>query len=171
MGDDTSWADPDNWSGGQGVPAPGDDVTINAGAGTTIKIANGELDSITSLVSNSPIVNGGTLTVATTAQISANLTVGGVLQGGTWSFTSGNVMNVSGSFTASIEGVTLDGNLDAATAISTFTVGNLTLNGTLSLGNVAGSTYSQMDVNGFLGGAGSIVFGDIGTELHQEHPA
>ena len=71
-------------------------------------------------------------------------------------------MNVSGSFTASIEGVTLDGNLDASTAISTFTVGNLTLIGTLSLGNVAGSTYSQMDVNGFLGGSGNIVFGASG---------
>jgi len=158
MGDQHSWADKNNWSG-DAVPGQSDDVTISAGADTTINIAHGELDSINSLVSNSPIVDGGTLTVATTAQMSANLTVGGVLQGGTWSFTSGDVMNVSGSFTASIEGVTLDGNLDASTAISTFTVGNLTLNGTLSLGNAAGSTYAQIDVNGFLGGTGSIIFG------------
>ena len=66
MGDQHSWADKNNWSGGT-VPGQSDDVTISAGAGTTINIAHGELDSINSLVSNSPIVDGGTLTVATTA--------------------------------------------------------------------------------------------------------
>ncbi len=164
MGDQHSWADKNNWSGGA-VPGQSDDVTINAGSGTTINIASGQNESINSLVSNSPIADGGSLTVATTAQMSANVTVSGLLQGGTWTFSSGNVMNTSGAFTASIEGVTLNGNIDAATAISFFTAGNLTLNGTMSLGNTAGSTYAEMDVNGFLGGSGSIVFGESGLNF------
>ncbi len=66
-GDGTSWHDPNNWSG-QAVPGQSDDVVINAGSSTTINIVHGDIEFINSLSSNSPILDGGTLSVADTAQ-------------------------------------------------------------------------------------------------------
>ena len=58
MGDGTSWADANNWSG-DALPGPSDDVVINASAGTTIFIHPSETDSVNSLTSHAPILDEG----------------------------------------------------------------------------------------------------------------
>ncbi|HEY2147900.1 MAG TPA: hypothetical protein VGH32_08180, partial [Pirellulales bacterium] len=156
LGNGTAWADPNNWAG-QAVPAQADDVTINAGASTTVFIAHGDIVFINSLTSNSPIFDDGSLQITATAQMSANVTVDAQLGGGTWNFSNGAVMNTSGFFTAFIGGLTLNGNLDASND-ALFTVGDLTLNGTMFLGDASGSAFGVVNVGGFVGGSGSIQF-------------
>ena len=162
-GNGSSWDDPNNWSG-KAVPGTGDDVTINAGAGTTINIAQADTEFVKSLVSNSPIVDSGNLGVATTANLSATLTVSQLLQGGTWNFSNGAQMVFNGLGT--LTGITVNGNIDAATNSDSITVMyGLTLNGIMSLGNASGSTAGVLDFGsvsapgGTLGGTGQIVFG------------
>jgi hypothetical protein len=81
-GDGTSWTDRLNWSTGA-VPAPGDDVTISISGNPTIQLSSGT-QAINSLVTSNLVkITGGTLQVAATAQIGANLTLaGGTILGG-----------------------------------------------------------------------------------------
>jgi hypothetical protein len=158
LGDGTSWHDPNNWWG-QALPGQNDDVTINAPAGTQVNIIHGDIVFINSLTSSTPISDDGSLEVTKIAQMSADFTVDAQVGGGTWTFSNGAVMAPSGFFTASIGGLTLNGNIDAAALSSLFTVGDLTLNGTMFLGNSSGSTFGIVNVGGFLGGSGSILFG------------
>jgi RHS repeat-associated protein len=163
-GDQHSWADPNNWST-QAVPGQFDDVTINAPANTTISIVHGDAEVINSLTSNAPIADDGELSVATNAQMSANLTVGERVDGGIWNFSNGAVMSVTGAFTATVSTLILNGDLDAASTSVLFTVDNLTLNGTMSLGNSSGSTLGVVDIKTTLGGSGSILFGASTSNL------
>ncbi len=102
------------------------------------------------------------------------MTVGEHLQGGTWTFSNGAVLTTTGFFTADLDNVTLNGTIDGATATSEFTVTNgLTLNGTMLLGNAAGSTFGQVFFGqdfataGTLGGTGSIQFGASTNNMIQ----
>ena len=164
-GDGLNWTDPSNWSA-HALPGPADDVTINAAAGLTIQLQSQNSAPIHSLISNAPLEVAGTLSIATTAQLSANITLDGVLGGGTLNFTGGaNIVIGSGFFTASLGG-TVNGNIDA-TADSIFTIGGLTLNGTMFLGNSSGTTFGRVAIGqaDTLDGTGSIVFG--GSSLNE----
>jgi len=80
LGNDLNWNDPANWSGGSGVPGPGDQVAITQSSITISE--SGQAVSIASIQSDAAIViaNGGSLTVTSgTSQISGALT----LQAGT----------------------------------------------------------------------------------------
>ncbi len=91
---DNQWTTPGNWSNDQ-LPQPGDDVTISVAGNPTIQIASGT-QTIHSLVASDPInIANATLTVATTLNISQNLTLsGGVISGGiineTWRGVAGD---------------------------------------------------------------------------------
>jgi RHS repeat-associated protein len=164
-GDGTSWTNPANWST-NALPGPADDVTISISGNPTIQISSG-IQSINSLVTSDLVkLTGGTLQVGTTAQIGANLTLaGGTILGGTFSETGGAVISLSTSG-GTLDGVTVNGVIDAATQSGNATVyDGLTLNGTLSLGNAGGSTSGQIlfgdstHAAGGLTGTGTVVFG------------
>ena len=164
-GDGTSWTDRANWST-DAVPAPGDDVTISISGNPTIQLSSGT-QSINSLVTSNLVkITGGTLQVATTAQIGANLTLaGGTILGGTYSETEGAAIALTTSG-GTLDGVTVNGVIDAATQSGTATVYDpLTLNGTLSLGNTGGTTFGQIlfgdstHAAGSLAGTATVAFG------------
>ena len=165
LGDQINWADPNNWST-QAVPGPSDDVTISIAGNPTIQLSSGT-QSINSLVNTNLVeLSGGTLQVATTAQIGANLMLaGGTILGGTFTETGGAVISLSTSG-GTLDGVTVNGVIDAATQSGNVTVyDGLTLNGTLSLGNTGGSTSGQIlfgdntHAADGLTGTGTVVFG------------
>jgi hypothetical protein len=129
-GDGTSWTNPANWST-HALPGPADDVTISISGTPTIQLASG-VQSINSLVTTNFVkLAGGTLQIGTTAQIGANLTLaGGTIMGGTFNETGGAVISLS-TFGGKLDGVTINGVIDAATQSGKATVyDGLTLNGT-----------------------------------------
>jgi fibronectin-binding autotransporter adhesin len=163
-GDGVNWTDPNNWSS-DAVPTSGTDVTINIAGSPTITLASGT-QSINSLVTSDPLkLTGGTLAVATSVQLSANLTLaGGTIQGGTITQTgSGEVVVQSGT----LNGVTADATLDLSQFPNpTLTVLNgLVLNASLLIGNSSGSTYGYVyfgqtsSAAGSLTGTGTVLFG------------
>ena len=165
MGDRVNWTDNNNWST-DAVPGPGDDVTIGISGNPTIQLSSG-IQFINSLVTSNVVkLTGGTLQIGTTAQIGANLILaGGTILGGTFNETGGGVISLSTSG-GKLDGVTVNGIIDAATQSGNATVyDGLTLNGTLSLGNSGGSTSGQIlfgdstDAAGGLTGTGAVVFG------------
>src|SRR5687767_1497825 len=84
-GNGTSWTDPLNWSGNT-IPTSADDITIPAGVSGGVRIG-GATASARSLVASSDIsiATFGSLTVAQTATLEAEVTLGGgKLIGGTW---------------------------------------------------------------------------------------
>ena len=166
LGNGTSWTDTHNWSTVTQLPGAGDDVTISISGTPTIQLASG-IQSINSLVTSNLVkLTGGTLQIGTTAQLGANLTLaGGTVLGGTFSETGGAVISLSSSG-GKLDGVTVNGIIDAATQSGNVTVyDGLTLNGTLSLGNAGGSTSGQIlfgdstHATGSLAGTGTVVFG------------
>ncbi len=164
-GDGTNWTNPANWSSDV-LPGQADDVTISVSGNPTIQLSSG-IQSINSLVTSNVVkLAGGTLQIGTTAQLGANLTLaGGTILGGTINETGGAVISLSTSG-GKLDGVTVNGSIDAATQSGKVTVyDGLTLNGTLSLGNASGSTSGQIlfgdstHAAGSLAGAGTVVFG------------
>jgi fibronectin-binding autotransporter adhesin len=167
-GDGVNWTDPNNWTG-DAVPNSNDNVTINVAGSPTITLASGS-QSINSLVTSDPIdFTGGTLAVATSVQLSANLTLaGGTLQGATITQTgSADVLAEFGT----LNGVTADATLDMSQGSdSTVTVLNgLVLNSSLLIGNAAGTTYGSLyfgqfaTAAGSLTGTGAVLFGGYGA--------
>jgi len=167
-GDGVNWTDPKNWSG-DAVPTSNDNVTINVAGNPTITLASGS-QSINSLSTGDPInFTGGILAVATTIQLSANLTLaGGTIQGGTITQTgSAEVVVNSGT----LNGVTADATVSLALShlsmdFPTLTVLNgLALNSSLLIGSP--SAYTTATVNfgqpgaaaGSLTGTGTVLFG------------
>src|SRR6187397_1617433 len=72
-GDGVNWSDARNWSGDQ-LPTMADDVTVAAAAGVTVQIAGTQFAH--SLSSSALLrLTGGTLSVATTADVSADFTL------------------------------------------------------------------------------------------------
>ncbi len=126
-------------------------LTITANAGGAV--------SFTSTFTNT---NGSlTLTGAGTFYLA-----GGSIIGGTVTETGVSLVAIN-SANNTLNGVTLDGNLDLASINNAIVhlVNGLTLNGTLSVGNSGGSTYGTVYLNGTqtIGGSGSIVFGGSGN--------
>ncbi|MDB5302930.1 MAG: tandem-95 repeat protein, partial [Phycisphaerales bacterium] len=161
-GDGKFWTDPNNWSG-HAIPGFSDDVTIDVPTHPAISVSAAQ--DINSLVSTSPISTTATFQVNTTAQMSANLDVGGAVQSGTYNFSPGAKLVVD-SF-AKLVGITVNGDMDAvASQGGAASISNgLTLNGTMTIGNAAGtrSGFVTMGDNvfspGTLGGNATIVFG------------
>ena len=115
LGNDLNWNDPTNWSGGSGVPAPGDQVTINQ-SGITI-VESGQAVSIGSIQSAASIViaNGGSLTVTLgTSQISAALT----LQAGSSLTATGAGTTFIASGSSVIDGASLEAQNSATLGIT-----------------------------------------------------
>ena len=176
LGDHTSWTDTHNWSTVTQLPGAGDDVTISISGSPTIQLASGT-QSIQSLATTNLLkLTGGTLQIGTTAQIGANLMLaGGTILGGTINEIGGAVIALSTSG-GKLDGVTVNGSIDAATQSGKMTVyDGLTLNGTLSLGNVSGSTSGQIlfgdstHAAGSLAGTGAIVFGaSAGNSINND---
>ena len=174
-GDGTSWTNPANWST-DALPGSADNVTIGISGNPTIQLSSG-IQSINSLVTSNLVkLTGGTLQIGTTAQIGANLTLaGGTILGGTISETGGAVITLSTSG-GKLDGVTVNGSIDAATQSGKVTVyDGLTLNGTLSLGNASGSTSGQIlfgdstHAAGSLAGTGTVVFGaSAGNSINND---
>jgi RHS repeat-associated protein len=165
MGDGVNWTNAKNWST-NAVPGQADDVTISVSGNPTIQLSSG-IQFINSLVTSNVVkLTGGTLQIGTTAQIGANLILaGGTILGGTFNESGGGLISLS-TFGGKLDGVTVNGIIDAATQSGNATVyDGLTLNGTLSLGNSGGSTSGQImfgdstHAAGGLMGTGAVVFG------------
>lgn len=86
-GDGVTWTNPANWSSNPALPGPADDVTINVAGTPTITLnANASIRSLNTAEALVITGNNITLSVATTATASANVTLdnGGRLSGGAW---------------------------------------------------------------------------------------
>jgi hypothetical protein len=157
-----TWTTPANWST-SALPTSSDDVTLDRPNGTyTITVHSGT-QSINSLTSNENLtVTGGTLAVATTAQIGGSLTLlnGGTLAGGTWTTTGNGTITATGT----LNGVTLGGNLTISGGMLLVTNG-LTLTGgnvTFSFGSSSSSLYFTGSVK-TISGTGTILLGSNGS--------
>ena len=115
LGTGTNWDTATNWVGGV-LPGPNSDVVINAPAGITVNHSGGT-DGIHSLRSFSPLtLASGTLAVATTVEVDNSFTMsGGTLLGATVLRGSGGQGVTFGSSTSTLDGVTVNGDLDLQT--------------------------------------------------------
>jgi hypothetical protein len=138
-GDDVSWGDPANWSN-QAVPTISDDVSITDNSAAPITISSGA-QAVASLTSDRAIsITGGSLNVASTANLSAGLNVnGGGLVGGTWS--GGQPVVLQGEDV--LNGVTLNSDVTLQPSAVVTVEGGLTLNGTMTLA-VSGNAYAEV---------------------------
>ncbi len=88
---------------------------------------------------------------------------GGTIRGGTVAATGGAVLMGWSYPGGTLDGVTLDGNLDMSTAnaAEVTVVDGLTLNGTVTLGEASGGTHGYLLFSGTqtLGGTGNVVLG------------
>lgn len=167
------WAKASNWSDGSTprLPGPGDEVVIPALPGV---IMYNRTDSIKSLTSVTQLgLTGGTLTVSTTAQLSASLTLwGGTLKDAT--VTMANGAEILGSTSGgTLDGIVLNGDLDLTSitrdvnesfrnGVTVTVVNGLTLNGQARVGNAQyGDYWGGLLFSGSqtLNGNGSIVLG------------
>ena len=164
------WGAPANWSTGAS-PGPSDDVMIPAGPSVTVTHSTGS-DTVNSVVSYQQLtLSGGSLAISSTLQIDNSLNLsGGVLIGAIVQANNGGSVIV-GAQGGTLDGVTLDCDLNLAIngimvdIVNLYIVNGLTLNGaTVYLGNAAGSTAGQMlfDNTGTLGGTGTVLLGKNG---------
>ena len=170
-----SWVNPNggdwdtrgNWST-DAVPNAADDVAINIAVSAPITHSSPASDVAYSVTSQDPItLSAGVLSIVTTADLSASLTLaGGTLAGGTVDLTGGATL-VGTSAGGTLDGVTLDGTLDMYQASDEVldVTGGLTLDGTILLGTISGPTGNALDFVGAqtLGGTGTITFGRDGA--------
>ncbi len=146
------------------VPNAADDVAINIAVSASITHSSPASDVAYSVTSQDPItLSAGVLSIVTTADLSASLTLaGGTLAGGTVDLTGGATM-VATTAGGTLEGVTLDGTLDMTEAdgVSVDVTGGLTLDGSILLGSIYGAFGESLSFIGAqaLGGSGTITFG------------
>ncbi|HMF38210.1 MAG TPA: hypothetical protein VKF17_16310, partial [Isosphaeraceae bacterium] len=112
------WDVPTNWSSGT-LPGPGDDVVIDKpGVTVTYRIGSSTIHSLDD--QDAFVLSGGTLTASTTLQVKGSFS----LAGGTLS--SADVLASTTiqatTWGGTLDGVTLEGNLDLATNSSSVTV-------------------------------------------------
>jgi hypothetical protein len=120
------WTDPANWDLGS-VPGSGDEAVLPNAAGTAA-VASGDSLTLDSLVSR-----GGTLALGDAAvlTVTAALTLGGVIQGGTLQTSGASTLFQGGT----LSGVTYQGTLSlAGTGQSLFVENGLTLDGAAGVG-------------------------------------
>ena len=139
------------------VPTASDDAVIDL-SGITVTHTSSTANAVKSLTSEAAInLSSGSLSVATTAMLQANLTLNGgkIIETGrswaernSWAPESGGTLN----------GVTVNGNLDLSqNNDASLTVQNgLVLNGTMDLGNASGSTFGYVNFGGSNNPAGSL---------------
>ena len=160
---DNQWTTPGNWST-DALPGAGDDVTINVAANPTIQVNCGA-QPVHSLASSDPLNISGTLAVATTAQLSANITLaGGILKGGTYA--SSNGANLSASNGSTLDGVTLAANLSFTNQTINVINGLTLLNGATVTTTQTGPFGSQLNFVGggqTLAGSGQVVFESVNS--------
>ena len=144
-GDGTSWSDPDNWNragdNANVLPSSADSVTIDVATDPTIAIRTSV--SVQALVSNEAIVvaAGGTLAVATTADVNAPLTLdGGTVQGGTYDVTGANI-TATGHGSNQLSGVTVTGDVVAPANARLRVAGGLTMTGDSALRLTGTNSY------------------------------
>lgn len=174
------WSVPSNWEP-RGLPGPSSNVIIDVPETITVSVLSGA-HTILSLQSNEGLVlSGGSLSIASTSEISAPLTIsGGTLAGlgnvtvhGPMSWTGGTMKDnahttalgglaVSGTGTKSLVGRTLD-NAGMATWSGT---GTLQMSGDAVFNNLMGATFDVRNDVHLVQGSGSGVFNNAGT-LHK----
>ncbi len=156
------WDTAANWTdnlGAHRVPGSGDDVTIGTLAGATITHTQNVTDTIHSLTSGTAItLSNGTLNVTTTLQSSATFTLaGGTLAAAT--VQSGTTLTEGSGTVSTLNGVTLDGNLNLTGYNAGINVNaGLTLNGLATL--KAAAYLNFLGSNQTLAGTGTVLFGD-----------
>lgn len=142
-GDGTNWTDARNWSSNPALPDPSDDVTIAAATGA-IHLASGS-QSIHSLNSSEALsLDGGSLSVATTATCLSTVTLNGAtVHGGTWFIRSSMVATAVPN---TLDGVTLYGTLDLSTQpdAQATVINGLTVNGNVLIGGSSLSNYGRL---------------------------
>jgi hypothetical protein len=121
--------------------------TIEADAGSTISIG-GTIDNTGSVFAPA---GAGTVDIT------------GTVDGGTISVGTGTTLNLADS---TLDGVTLSGNYQLAGNSFIYIQGNLTLDGTLTLGsgNSYGVLYFESGTNQTLGGSGTVVFSGTNSD-------
>jgi hypothetical protein len=153
---DGFWDVPGNWSSGS-VPGVNDDVIIDRGAANPQITVRSGSPTVKSIQSTELLaLTGGTLTVSQSIQGTGTVKFdGGTLTGAT---VSSNTVVVATGAGGTLDGVTLNSDLDLTTGSAQVTVLNgLVLNGTATLGE-----SGVIDFNGTqtLAGNGQVVFDD-----------
>ncbi|MCX5659959.1 MAG: hypothetical protein NTW19_09595 [Planctomycetota bacterium] len=168
LGDGTSWSDGQNWDT-LAKPGNGDDVTISVAADPTILFnAAAGAANLNSLVSDEAInFTGGTFHATTFTQNGKPISISsGTIQGGTLTLAGGAAMLVNGT-AGVLDGVTVNGDIDLATTnLATIDLRNtVTVNGRISIGNLAGTTRGNLAFGGVgltggtLAGNAEVLFG------------
>ena len=172
---DNNWNNAANWSGG--VPAAGDDATVAANC--TLSVATASLNSLT-ITSGAILIDhaSGVLNLVTNGALTiTNGTLslqGGGLTNAVVSVTSGVFIGTSiSSLLTNVTiatGTTLDLSQTSATCAVT---GNLVVDGTIKLGNAAGTTSSTLNCAStqIWGGSGDILFGNSASNIIGESAA
>ena len=154
----SNWVDQSN-SNDHHVPTASDDAAIDM-SGITVTHMSSTADAVNSLTSEVAILlSSGSLAVATTANLTANLTLsGGSIIGGTWTTTGGAEL-VGTASGGTLNGVTANGDLDLSQVSgASLTVYNgLVLNGTMYLGKADGSTAGYVQFGNYSDPAGSLI--------------
>ena len=158
------WDDPNNWQNGK-LPSPADDVVIDVAGNNEIVHRSGN-SKIVSLVSSSSIrITGGTLDVATTAEINHDLFIdGGRLNNATVLPSSGGQVVTFTENDGVLDGVTLDRDATLSEGAQVTVVNDLIVNGTVTLirtnGNGSATLDTGLNFSGgqqTLGGTGEVV--------------
>jgi fibronectin-binding autotransporter adhesin len=149
---------PAMWSLGH-VPTSTEDAVINVAGSYSITHNTSAADSINSLLSTQAFsLSAGALNVSSTVEVDNSFT----LNGGTLSSATVLPGSAGQGLTATsgtLDGVTFNSNLQINGAVTV--KDGLTVNGTASLGDAAGTVYGYLLFQGpqTLGGSGSVVFG------------
>lgn len=173
-GDGINWTSANNWST-NALPGPSDDVTIDIATNPNLILPSGN-QNIRSLVLNEVLrINGGTLTISTTADVNAPLTIGGgTIAGGAWDVTGGSLLASTSGGVINNAAITGDILLNATSA-SVRLAGSTTFNNArLSANNVTlqmspgytlnntviaeGATAGTRNISLAVGGAGTVTF-------------
>ncbi len=139
----------------QHVPTASDDAEIDD-TGITVTFSSGDDDSVYNLCSQATLdLSSGTLSVTGTIQSSGGqLTLEGATLAGAIIAAGTTLVGQSGT----LDGVTIDGNLQV-TGDNSLTVQNgLTVGGTVTLGDASSIGYLIFNGNQTLGGTGTVAF-------------
>jgi hypothetical protein len=158
------WADPLNWVGGS-VPTAADDAIVGSGFPTLRVSFNDNLFAHSVSLASPLIIDGGTLDVLGSMQLSADMSI----QAGTLkdAIVSGSgQLGIYSEYPSYLDGVTLNANATVWTG-AVYLKNGLTLNGTLSV-----SSLTSVEVYGTqtIGGTGRVIglatnsYGDIFIE-------
>ena len=158
---DGQWHEGGNWSTGL-APGPSDEVVIDRAAGVyTITVSTGAQYAGSISCAENLVITGGSLTVATSVQVSGLFTLEAGRLIDAVVLTTLGCRGVNGY----LDGVTIEGAILIGEAASTYLyiLNGLTLNGTAYVG--WGGNYGRLSFTGSqtVAGAGEVVFSDNGS--------